>query len=64
MLQTIAALLRSQDIMDSLSGIQRYMLFIDTNKSAAQEIVKDVAQSMKNLKCIYDLICGAYRNQN
>lgn len=33
--------------MDSLSGIQRYMLLVETNKLAAQETVTDIAQSMK-----------------
>lgn len=31
--------------MTSLSGVQRYMLVVEGNKSAAQEIVQDTAQS-------------------
>lgn len=31
--------------MSPLSGVQKYMLVVEGNKSAAQEIVQDAAQS-------------------
>jgi hypothetical protein len=34
--------------MGSLSGIQRYLLVVEANKLATQEIVQETAQSMKS----------------
>lgn len=41
--------------MNSLSGIQRYMLVVEADKPAGQEIVEGIAQSMKSFQRLHGM---------